>query len=128
MDQSSNIRPLLQESSDDSNDEGLRQQNHSGHIIGDISDDDYDGASVLVNNHETNGSYETNSTTELIKGHSIPKDRYSFNYIIFYLLGMTTLLPWNFFITASDVSIDCSFHYTIHLFDNILRRPHRLIN
>nr|CAD7588621.1 unnamed protein product [Timema genevievae] len=31
-----------------------------------------------------------------------PKDRYHLAYIIFYLLGMTTLLPWNFFITADD--------------------------
>jgi hypothetical protein len=30
--------------------------------------------------------------------------RYNLAYLIFYLLGMTTLLPWNFFITADDVS------------------------
>lgn len=34
-----------------------------------------------------------------------PKDRYYMAYLIFYLLGMVTLLPWNFFITADDVSI-----------------------
>ncbi|XP_033610781.1 equilibrative nucleoside transporter 1 isoform X2 [Cryptotermes secundus] len=28
--------------------------------------------------------------------------RYNLAYLIFYLLGMTTLLPWNFFITADD--------------------------
>lgn len=33
-----------------------------------------------------------------------PMDKYYFNYIVFYLLGMTTLLPWNFFVTAEDVS------------------------
>lgn len=33
-----------------------------------------------------------------------PVDKYNFNYIVFYLLGMTTLLPWNFFVTAEDVS------------------------
>lgn len=33
-----------------------------------------------------------------------PLDKYNFNYIVFYLLGMTTLLPWNFFVTAEDVS------------------------
>lgn len=32
-----------------------------------------------------------------------PKDKYFMAYFIFYLLGMTTLLPWNFFITADDV-------------------------
>ena len=31
-----------------------------------------------------------------------PKDKYNIVFFIFYLLGMTTLLPWNFFITAND--------------------------
>jgi equilibrative nucleoside transporter 1/2/3 len=31
-----------------------------------------------------------------------PRDKYYMAYIIFYLLGMVTLLPWNFFITADD--------------------------
>lgn len=35
---------------------------------------------------------------------TVPNDRFSFTYMVFYLLGMTTLLPWNFFITAEDVS------------------------
>lgn len=33
-----------------------------------------------------------------------PKDRYYMGYIIFYLLGIATLLPWNFYVTANDVS------------------------
>lgn len=42
---------------------------------------------------------------ELLRGgQNEPHDKYNFNYIIFYLMGMTTLLPWNFFITAEDVS------------------------
>lgn len=32
------------------------------------------------------------------------KDRYNMGYIIFYLLGIATLLPWNFYVTANDVS------------------------
>lgn len=32
-----------------------------------------------------------------------PTDRLNIIYMIFYLLGMTTLLPWNFFITAENV-------------------------
>lgn len=34
-----------------------------------------------------------------------PKDRYNMGYLIFYLLGIATLLPWNFYVTANDVSI-----------------------
>lgn len=33
-----------------------------------------------------------------------PKDKYSMAFFIFYFIGMTTLLPWNFFVTADDVS------------------------
>lgn len=33
-----------------------------------------------------------------------PVDKYHFNYAVFYLLGMTTLLPWNFFVTSEEVS------------------------
>lgn len=33
-----------------------------------------------------------------------PVDRYRLHYLVFYFLGMTTLLPWNFFVTAEDVS------------------------
>lgn len=38
-------------------------------------------------------------------GGNAPLDKYNYNYIVFYLLGMTTLLPWNFFVTAEDVSL-----------------------
>ena len=32
-----------------------------------------------------------------------PKDHYRLAYIIFYLLGCGSLLPWNFFITGTYV-------------------------
>lgn len=35
----------------------------------------------------------------------VPRDRFHFTYITFYLLGMTTLMPWNFFVTPEDVSM-----------------------
>lgn len=34
-----------------------------------------------------------------------PRDSYNMGYLIFYLLGITTLLPWNFYVTANDVSM-----------------------
>lgn len=34
-----------------------------------------------------------------------PQDKFYAAYFIFYLLGIVSLLPWNFFVTADDVSI-----------------------
>jgi len=31
-----------------------------------------------------------------------PKDKYKLVWLVFYMLGMTTLLPWNFFIAVND--------------------------
>ncbi|XP_067622676.1 equilibrative nucleoside transporter 1 [Eurosta solidaginis] len=31
-----------------------------------------------------------------------PPDRYSYTYAVFYLLGVATMTPWNFFVTAED--------------------------
>lgn len=33
-----------------------------------------------------------------------PRDSYCIVYILFYLFGITSLVPWNFLITANDVS------------------------
>lgn len=59
----------------------------------DDNDDDADDPTVSVNHAK-----------ELLRSENAPHDRYGFTYVVFYLLGITTLLPWNFFITASDVS------------------------
>ena len=32
----------------------------------------------------------------------VPKDNFKVVWIVFYMLGMTTLLPWNFFIAVND--------------------------
>ncbi|KAJ8673448.1 hypothetical protein QAD02_004710 [Eretmocerus hayati] len=32
----------------------------------------------------------------------VPYDRYNLAYVVFYILGVNTLIPWNFFITADD--------------------------
>lgn len=33
-----------------------------------------------------------------------PTDPWNYTYVVFYLLGIATMTPWNFFITAEDVS------------------------
>lgn len=54
-------------------------------------------------NEESSNSQPLKDDKPLFKA-AEPKDKYSLAFFIFYFIGMTTLLPWNFFITADDVS------------------------
>lgn len=82
MDYSVNTRPLLQHSESES----------------DFEDDILD---VNRCDHQDDHVVVTKDLKPLFKVRE-PSDRYNLAYLIFYLLGMTTLLPWNFFITADD--------------------------
>lgn len=120
MDSSSNSRPLLQINSDseDVNDDSpIRRRN--------IDNAGGSGVNRLVDNSDSdsNDVHDVESTTDecdddltnLFKPtNTLPTDRFSLNYMIFYLLGMTTLLPWNFFITAEDVSIRRQSFFSPH--------------
>lgn len=76
MEYTNNTRPLLQESDSDTESVDLRTQSYQECIV--IKD------------------------TKPLFRPAEPRDKYYMAYLIFYLLGMTTLLPWNFFITADD--------------------------
>lgn len=105
MASSRNSRPLLDTNSDsedvyDDNMERAEQRNgayfdaiHNESSVREIESatDDFDD--------DTQNLFRANNT--------IPSDRLSLTYIVFYLLGTTTMLPWNFFITAEDV---CIYH------------------
>ena len=78
---------------------GSRPGNSSSHS--DINDSD----THEIRDMESNTDDDDDDTEQLFKAtNTVPNDRFSFTYMVFYLLGMTTLLPWNFFITAEDVS------------------------
>lgn len=79
MEYTNNTRPLLQESDSDTESVDLRTQSYQECIV--IKD------------------------TKPLFRPAEPRDKYYMAYLIFYLLGMTTLLPWNFFITADDVNV-----------------------
>ena len=52
-----------------------------------------------------NGQSDDESDPLLGGGKGPPKDTFNLTYIIFYLHGIGHLLPWNFFITATDVCV-----------------------
>ncbi|KAL0831053.1 hypothetical protein ABMA28_001934 [Loxostege sticticalis] len=41
-------------------------------------------------------------STKVLDSSELPVDRYRVVYILFYLFGITSLVPWNFLITAND--------------------------
>lgn len=45
-------------------------------------------------------------STKVLECAEQPRDRYCIVYILFYLFGITSLVPWNFLITANDVSLN----------------------
>lgn len=88
-------RPLLDED-DDSEVAFVDDINYAGSIN-----------AASVNNIPTTVTVGTRCTTRSRRAEdgtlqSAPVDKYNFTYAVFYLLGMTTLLPWNFFVTAED--------------------------
>lgn len=48
-------------------------------------------------------------STKVLHTAEEPRDRYRIVYFLFYLFGITSLVPWNFLITANDVSIYFNF-------------------
>lgn len=132
MDSDQNLQPLLsaerQSDSDDMHDEEkeftkIRPRTvviaATPAIVGDNSSgsrpdtssthsDNNDSDTHEIRDCESNtddGDDDDDDTEQLFKAtNTVPNDRFSSTYMVFYLLGMTTLLPWNFFITAEDVS------------------------
>lgn len=120
MDSEQNKKPLLESQSDSEdgrddvnddvrhgivaatpspNDESASGSHHQNTSHSDINDSDTHDIRDLESNTDDD------DTQNLFKAtNTVPNDRFGFTYVVFYLLGMTTLLPWNFFITAEDVS------------------------
>jgi len=48
------------------------------------------------------GDHSARGGSPSLRDKRSPKDHYNLVWIVFYMLGMTTLLPWNFFIAVND--------------------------
>lgn len=121
MNSSHNSRPLLETDSDkeDVNEDDMIANNQTmDEAGGSRMNRGYDSSdSDSMDHHEIESTTEEcdDDLTNLFKPtNTVPNDRFSLNYMVFYLLGMTTMIPWNFFITAEDVSwITCIIKYSI---------------
>lgn len=101
-----NSQPLLDSDSEDVHEESTSQFRHrQTDSPNGFPRDHSDSDTHDVRDMESNTDDFDDDIQNLFKPpNTLPYDRFSFTYIVFYLLGMTTLLPWNFFITAEDVS------------------------
>lgn len=115
MDAQQNVQPLLEANSDSEEvlDENVGQvrrrttDSASGsHLENSSHSDNNDSDTHDIRDLESNTDDFDDDIQNLFKAsNTVPNDRFSLIYMIFYLLGTTTLLPWNVMIAAEDVSI-----------------------
>lgn len=70
----------------------------------------------IIDDSEERELVTDSCSTKVLDTAEQPKDNYRIVYVLFYLFGVTSLVPWNFLITANDVSINLS---TIILYINL---------
>lgn len=115
MDSQQNAQPLLDTNSDseDVHDENVGQvrrrttDSASGSHLGNGSShsDINDSDTHDIRDIESNTDDFDDDIQNLFKArNTLPNDRFSLVYMIFYLLGVITLLPWNVMMAAENVS------------------------
>uniref|UniRef100_A0A182K8P7 Equilibrative nucleoside transporter n=1 Tax=Anopheles christyi TaxID=43041 RepID=A0A182K8P7_9DIPT len=92
MDFATNVRPLLQDTDD-------RETDSEAFL-----DDAYAGSINASTSNIPDPDKESLVETRIVSGgHRIaPSDKFHYTYAVFYLMGMTTMVPWNFFVTAEE--------------------------
>lgn len=58
-----------------------------------------------INDSEERQLVNDSLSTKVVQPSEAPLDPFNVVYLLFYLYGITSLLPWNFLMTANDVSI-----------------------
>ncbi|XP_058058747.1 equilibrative nucleoside transporter 2 [Anopheles bellator] len=89
-----NSRPLLQDTDDRETDSDA------------FLDDNFAGSINASSSNIPDASKEPTDTRIVVGGgpgsRVAPLDKLHFTYAVFYLMGMTTMVPWNFFVTAEE--------------------------
>lgn len=58
----------------------------------------------IIDDSEERELVNDSCSTKVLDNTDQPRDSYWVVYLLFYLFGITSLVPWNFLITANDVS------------------------
>lgn len=66
--------------------------------------DAIDNEEEVLDDSEERELVTDSCSTKVLDATEEPRDSYCIVYILFYLFGITSLVPWNFLITANDVS------------------------
>lgn len=88
--------------------------NAGGFLDGGSSNQQFLPATLPVANdpHNEYHNVELQSHIEITDA---PRDKWNYTYLVFYLLGMGTMTPWNFFVTAEDVSTCKCTHICMYI-------------
>lgn len=78
---------------------------------GDSIHEDSSTPSSSTSSEYSSPKYLQSNNNQITNFHHNPNDSCSYVYLVFYLLGIITMTPWNFFITSESVS--CIYHFTI---------------
>lgn len=71
--------------------------------------DSIENEEEVIDDSEERELVKDSCSTKVLDTTDEPRDKYCIVYILFYLFGVTSLVPWNFLITANDVSNFDSF-------------------
>uniref|UniRef100_A0A182JJ50 Equilibrative nucleoside transporter n=1 Tax=Anopheles atroparvus TaxID=41427 RepID=A0A182JJ50_ANOAO len=95
MDYATNSRPLLQDTDDRETDsDAFLDANYAGSINA--------SSSNIPDAAKEHHATETRVVASGQQHRVAPSDKYNYTYAVFYLMGMTTMVPWNFFVTAEE--------------------------
>lgn len=76
----------------------------AGSINNDACVDSIENEEEPVDDSEERELVTDSCSTKVLDVSEEPRDRYRIVYFLFLLFGITSLVPWNFLITANDVS------------------------
>lgn len=92
--------PAAQNDADSGNEDDM----YAGGFIDELSEDNYNFMPATLPQPTYDDDFHNIELQSQIQVTDAPPDRWNFTYLVFYLLGIATMTPWNFFITAEDVS------------------------